>query len=292
MCLHIQIHRYNVPVEYIEMAKGNSFRRQLLSFWMCIKFKSGDSTYRPTIDGIMKDFGCGHKTAKNLYDHVTAVGKNSKLFTYNPKTNLLVARSWKLCPNTKNVRFSQGGVAKMKYCAKLVPPRHITINNTITAMRCALLKVAIDEKKRTDMFLSGSESFSSCLDRSLALNQKKMGRIINAHRTTAGRYLKLMESNREIEVSSKPLQPVYDVEHEEWLICADTINKYGIDKRNLIIIGRIGYVRDANEYFPKERTSFNVIFNAHNRIENGVSTVFKTKQVKHIPHDHADVFYY
>lgn len=292
MCLHIQLHKFNIPVDYMEEAMKNPFHRQVLSFWMCIKFKFGDSAYRPTIDGIMKDFGCGHDTAKRLYEHVTAVGNKSQLFTYNPYSNLLVARSWKLCPKTKNVKFSKDGVAKMKYCAKVIPPRYVTINNVIRTMRCALMKVAIDEKKRSDKFLSGSEKFSSCSDRSQALNQKKMGRFINAHRTTAGRLLKQMEVNGDITVSKKPLQAVYDERNEVWLNNADK-ESYGLDKRHLIILrDGYGYVRDANEYFPKERTSFNVIINAHSRINNGTVIVSRAKQTNNIPRDHADVFYY
>lgn len=272
-------------------AMRKPFHRQLLSFWVCIKLTYGDSAYRPSIDGIMKDFGCGHKTAKRLYEHVTAVGDNSQLFRYNPKTNLLVARTWKLCPNTKPVRFSKDGVAKMKYCSKIKKPRYVTINNVIATMRCALMKVAIDEKKRSDKFLSGNDKYSSCSDRSQALNQKKMGRFINAHRTTAGRLLKRMEADGDITVSRKPLQEVYDLRHDVWTVDDDTRTMFRLDSRHIIVVNGRGYVRDANEYFPKERTSFNVIINAHNRVGNGGCVVSRARQVNDVPRDHADVFY-
>lgn len=285
---------FNVPIGYIKESMGKQFHRQLLAFWLCVKMKSGDSLYHPSIIGIKTDFRCGHTLAKRIYEFVTAVGDNNLLFTYNPKTNGLVARTWKLNPETRQVRFSVGGVAKMKYCGKVKTPEILSIRNVMRELRCALLKVSIDEKKRSDKFLSGSDKYSSCLDRSLALNQKKLGRIINAHRTTASRLLKHMESEGVITVSRKCLQNVRDLKHDgKWLVPEEDVRRYGLDKRKLIInrYTGIGSVRDANEYFPKKRTSFNVIINATERIRPGVSVNFKARRKNDIPHDHADVFY-
>lgn len=292
MNLYIRNDIFNIPLEYLREAMANNFRKTIMSFWMCVKMKYGDSVYHPTIDGIKKDFKCGHKIAKQIYQHITTVGNQSLLFTYNSKTNTVIARTWKLNPTVKNKRWMKDGVMKMKYCAKVLKPKYISIRNVIHAMQEALLKVAIDEKQRSDKFLLKSAKYSSCLDRANALNQKKMGRIINAHRTTAGRRLKHMQNEGKIEISRKKLQRVYDLEHEMWIVSDDDVRVHGLDKRHLIIIGKFGYVRDANEYHPIKRTSFNVIINAINRINSGVSSVFSTKHVNNIPHDHAEVFYY
>lgn len=270
MFYHEAQHQYiNVSVDYMERAVKHSFHAQLMSFWLCLKFNRGDSAYRPTISGIMKDFGCGHTTAKRIYEHVTTVGDNL-LFRYNPETNLLVAKTWKLAATPKHCAIAPKKKALMAYCVKVIKPHHLTIKEAVKAMKSALIKVAISEVQRQDKFLTEGTTFSSCSDRRNALNQRKLGRRANCHRSTASRLLKRMELNGEITVTRHRLVAVKDLVHDVWVLDEDTVKSNLIDKRNLIPIGKIAYVRDANEYhltkFGTEREVRNVIINYATRI--------------------------
>ena len=264
----------NIPYALLKKCVKDKRLRQLLALSVCLKMNFGHSGCHPTISLLRNILKCGAAKAERLLNQA----KNCpELFYYNEGRNFLSARNFKigyLHKDWVNLSRKKRKLAISAYCYKFEYNSqdilsHQNVTNDLFDVR-VLGMIADFERENNFIEVGGDEPIStSCSDRANALSLRKLAAILGCHFSTVGRHLNKLEARGVITTTRFKLIPVMFMPTHTWLV-SDT----EFQKRQLIVIGRYGYVREANEYRLGEnfdKKLCNVIFNHEQRLRRNFS---------------------
>ena len=256
----------NIPMKLMKRYRKDRTLWELFVFAVCLKCLDGSSAIRPTVPLVRKLMGCSYYKAGRMIERAKSCGE---LFIYRPKSNVLIARSFKTGNlEEREVRFRRHAyTARYAFCYKFRyevsddrksrTVSHMEISRTL---KDKLLVHAIKARQlKNDLPCKQGEQSSTRSTRRTALHSRRLGAIAGCHHTTATRHLRKMEGNGEIEIISHDFIPVAD--HRNGI--ALTSDPELLRRRPFL---RRGYlvVKDCNEYLLSKDNAdvfVNVIFN-------------------------------
>lgn len=265
----------NIPYALLKKCVKDKRLRQLLALSVCLKMRFGDSACHPSVTLFRKILKCGAVKAERL---LKAAKNCPELFYYNAGKNFLVARNVKndyMSQQWVNLSRHERIVAISTYCYKFEfnpqdIPSHQNVANDLFDVRVLGMIADFERENNFIEVVGGNEpKSSSCSDRANALSLRKLAKILGCHFSTVGRHLNKLDAKGVITTTRFKLIPVMYMPTRTWLV-SDT----EFHKRRLIIIGRYGYVREANEYRLSEnfdKQLCNVIFNHKDRLQRNVA---------------------
>lgn len=249
----------NIPLKLMKRYRKDKQMWELFIFAVCIKCLSGSSGIHADVMAVRKMMRCSHNKAIRMIERAKMC---KDLFTYNNKTNSLVARSFTRGKLEKNIVVSRHAeyTAYSAYCYKLRYDANKGISHFAVSqfLRDRLLLCSIYAKQRKNDFLTVA-NISSRIDRSKALSAKRLSRIAGVHHTTVTRHLRKLEAAGQITVKRHDFIKVADFYSDEVL----TDDSRLLERKPFL---RQGYwvVKDANEYkatASNDDVFTNVIFN-------------------------------
>jgi hypothetical protein len=230
---------------------------RLLAFAVLMKMYSGDSAIRPTPYLVRTAFHCSDRSARQLIADAIA---NKQLFTYNEKTNLLVARTFK---RFATVRVHKGKKYYSKYCIKIEVPRTLSVAEMARYIRRQLALCAVNAKQKADKF-NTSKQTQPCLAAAKALTQQKLAKVMGYKScSSVSRNMRKLHQADVIDYKHSEFMAIYDKRHDKCLVNESVW--LAVRNRKTFEWNGVLYIRNANEYAIRdERTSQrfqNVIFN-------------------------------
>lgn len=271
----MNIRHLNIPYALLKKCVKDKRLRQLLALSVCLKMRFGHSGCNPTITLFRSILKCGAAKAERLLNQA----KNcSGLFYYNAKKNYLVARNvkndyiekqWVNLSRRKRIEAISAYCYKFEFNPQDIPS-HQNVANDLFDVRVLGMIADFERENNFIEVVGGNEpKSSSCSDRANALSLRKLAAIVGCHFSTIGRHLNKLDAKGVITTNRFKLIPVMYMPTRTWLV-SDT----EFQKRKFFVIGRYGYVREANEYRLGEnfdKKLCNVIFNHQQRLRRNFS---------------------
>ena len=244
----------NVPYRLVKRYRKSKQSWDLLVFAICLKLNDGSSALR--IDSayrVMKMFHCSYRKAERLIEQAKDC---PSLFRYYPKSNYLVAKSFK-----RGCDWTFSKHKKKLYCDDCIVIEKaadgiISHNEISKRLRYRVMTKAIRAYQNK---MSSYCHFSSRQGDKKPLTQEFISNIAGCHRSTVSRHLnkaakRIGNDKAEIEIISHPVIPVYD------LIDDTVINIVpNMDNRKPFIRGHYACVRETNDYVLVD-DKFNYMF--------------------------------
>lgn len=256
----------NIPIKLMKRYRKDKALWELFVFAVCMKCLDGSSALRPTVPLVRRLMGCSYYKAERMIERAKTCGE---LFRYFPKSNVLIARSFKtgnleekevrLKKKTYTARYAfcykfRFDVSDDKDCRRV---SHIEVSRTL---RDKLLVHAIKARQlKNDLPCKQGGDAPTRSTRKAALHSRRLGCIAGYHHSTATRHLRRMEEKGELSVIRHDFVPVID--HRRDVVVTDDVEllrRRPFPRHGFLV------VKDCNEYIMAGTNAdvfVNVIFN-------------------------------
>lgn len=255
----------NIPMKLMKRFRSDRSLWELFVFAVCLKMADSSSAIYPTVTGVRRLLGCSHYKAERM---IEGAKREKRLFSYDPETNRLVARSFTRGRLEKReIRSGRRTfTAYMAFCYKFSydPTQRISHLAVSRLLKDKLLVHAVRARQTKNALQTvGTRRVNSHRSRRAALGSRKLGRIAGCHRTTATRHLHAMG---DVAVFTHGFVPVRD-----FRTGLPLVSDPALLRRRTFLYRGYEVVRDCNEYALTDanRDVFvNVIFNHEGRRRN------------------------